>query len=163
MYSSSQHFAYLDSHVVMFTALVFAELRLSFLDGHVLQEVSIALCLRTCKPKPIEERHHLKKKINMVRRQQIHAQVHNNDSSCKPDIVRLPPVSRAISLVQHPVESLSQKHVLCLHVQTEMCSAGMARETGVTSACACRTHTFMVCMQCGDGCCATGSPPTTFS
>ncbi len=55
----SQHLAYLDSYVVVLAALVFAKLRLTFLYGDILQEVSVTLCLRALKTQLVEERHHL--------------------------------------------------------------------------------------------------------
>jgi len=56
----SQRLAYLDSHVVMLAALIFAELCLTFLYSDILQEVSVTLCLRALKTQLVEERHHLK-------------------------------------------------------------------------------------------------------
>ncbi len=43
----------------MLAALVFAELRLTLLYSNILQEVSVALCLRALKTQLVEERHHL--------------------------------------------------------------------------------------------------------
>ena len=48
----------------MLAALVFAKLRLTFLYGDVLQEVSVTLGLRTFETQLVEERHHLQTHLN---------------------------------------------------------------------------------------------------
>ena len=60
MHIRSQRLAYLDSHVVVLAALIFAELRLTFLYSDILQEVSVTLCLRALETQLVEEWHHLK-------------------------------------------------------------------------------------------------------
>lgn len=51
--------AYRDSHILALAALILAELLLTFLDGHVLQEVCIIFVFRALKAKLAKERHHL--------------------------------------------------------------------------------------------------------
>ena len=51
--------AYRDSHILTLLALILAELLLTFLDGHILQEVCIVSAFRALKAKLAEEGHHL--------------------------------------------------------------------------------------------------------
>ena len=49
----------LHKHVVMLAVLVFPELALPCLDGHILQKVCISFCLRALEAQLAEEGHHL--------------------------------------------------------------------------------------------------------